>query len=64
MNTQRQPQRQKFRNGKVNYIQDLRRSNAAVPIPSKKTREEKYGILSLEDDIDDDYSAFDWIDNE
>lgn len=51
------PQRQKAR---VHRIQELRRSNAAQPIPSitDYKRKEKYGIKWEEDD--DDIDPFLW----
>jgi len=60
MNTKR-PQRQKYRSGKVDFIQELRRSNAAQPIPggNEYKRKQKYGI-KYEIDDDNDLSAFEW----
>lgn len=53
MKTDRKPQRQKAR---VQRIQDLRRSNAAQPIPSatEYKRKDKYGIKWEEEPPEDD----------
>jgi hypothetical protein len=52
MKTKNKPQRQK--SSKVQQVQELRRSNAAQPIPSSSryNRNEKYGLKW--DDLDDD----------
>lgn len=54
MKPQRRPQRQKP--GKVQQVQELRRSNAAQPIPVQREdkRYSKYGIGVLVDEYDND----------
>jgi hypothetical protein len=58
MNPKRRPQRQKQH---VNRVQELRRSNAAQPIPSGNDyrRKPKHGLV-WEDDDDDDINLFTW----
>lgn len=59
MKTKTKPQSQK--SSKVRQVQELRRSNAAQPIPSANAynRKEKYGIR-WEEDEDDDVNPFLW----
>ncbi len=61
LKTTRKPQRPKS-DANVRRVQELRRSNAATPVPSAKDREarrvQKYGIvidLELDDDGDNPY---------
>ena len=58
MKTKNRPQKQKAR---VNRVQELRRSNAAQPIPSgtQYNRNEKYGI-KWDDEIDDEDNPYLW----
>jgi hypothetical protein len=59
MKQDRRPQRQKAT--KVRQVQELRRSNAAMPIPpgTDYRRKEKYGI-KWEDDDDNEDNPFLW----
>jgi len=61
LKTTRKPQRPKA-DANVRRVQELRRSNAATPVPSARDREsrrvQKYGIvvdLELDDDDDNPY---------
>jgi hypothetical protein len=60
MNTKRRPQRQKP--SKVRQVQELRRSNAASPVPSgtEYRRKEKYDLAIADLEEDTDYSEYDW----
>lgn len=64
MQKQKRPQRPKS-DANVRRVQELRRSNAATPVPSARDREsrrvQKYGIvIDLELDSDDDNNPFLW----
>ena len=68
MKAQKRPQRQKATSEHVRHVQELRRSNAAQPIPSIKDLEtkriRKYGLSAVLEDDDDDDNPYLWSDSE